>query len=605
MSDERDDIANPDPGDERVSRRDFLRYAGVGAAAGAVGAGVLGCATVGAETTAGGAKGPAFDREVDVVVVGGGGAGAIAAIIAADAGAEAVLLEKGLIFGGTTAKSGGVYWIPNNSFLKAKGIEEPRDATLREMARHSYPQLYNPADPKLGLPEHEYSLLTALYDNGPKAVERLAEIGALISQPAEVPFGPMPDYFDHSKEDKTPRDRRLWAKKPDGSFGLGDEMMRQLKAGLEKASVPILLGHRVTTVLRNAQGDVVGVEATKADKSTVRIRARRGVIFASGGFTQSRELMRNFQPGPIYGGCAVPTNEGDFVYMATAAGAKLGNMQSAWRAQIVLEQALQFSSTPDDVFMPPGDSMILVNRRGERVVNEKANYNERTNAHFYWDPTAHEWTNRFLFMVYDQRTAELYGGRFPIPAAGAFAPYVIKGESLDALAGAIDARVKKLGAKLGEYALDDAFKDRLKTTIARFNGFAGRGVDEDFRRGEMFYDRQWNLRIWSYPNQEKLGAWPLDKANTTMYPIRSEGPYYAIILAAGTLDTNGGPVINAQGEVLDAQDRPIPGLYGAGNCIASPAGRYYYGGGGTLGPAVTYAYLAGMAAAKAPIKTVG
>ena len=90
--------------------------------------------------------------------------------------------------------------------------------------------------------------------------------------------------------------------------------------------------------------------------------------------------------------------------------------------------------------MPPGDSMILVNRHGRRVVNEKTNYNERTRVHLVWDSYRKEFGNALLLMIYDRRTAELYGGRFPLPPAGMSAPYVISGETLDRLTVAIDDR---------------------------------------------------------------------------------------------------------------------------------------------------------------------
>lgn len=591
MSNQKDDSGSRRGANTGISRREFLRLAGV-----AAGASVL----PGVRETSAAAKVP-FDNEVDVLIVGSGAAGAVAAVMAHEAGVKVALLEKALLFGGTTSKSGGVYWIPNNRFLRERGVAEPRETTIAKMARYSYPNLFRADHPKLGLSDNQYDLIAVLFDNGPVVVDELERLGALTSMPADKPFGAMPDYFEESVDDVVPVDRRLWPKKADGSFGLGDEMVRQLKAAIEKRQIPVLMGHRVTALIRNSAGAIVGVEAQKIDKSVVRIRATRGVIFGSGGYTQNRDLMQQFQPGPIFGGCAVPTNEGDFLYMATAAGARLGNMSSAWRAQIVLEQALQFSSTPDDVFMPPGDSCILVNRFGRRVVNETANYNERTRVHFAWDPSRHEWSNMLLFMVYDQRTAELFGGRFPIPAAGTQAPYVLTGANALELSRAIDERLGKLAARTGGVRLEENFATSLSATVKKYNEFASRGADPDFHRGEKLYDRLWHSRIWSYPNQgtpHQLGKTP----NPTMHPLDPASRLYAIILAAGTLDTNGGPVINAAAEVVAADGKPIPGLYAAGNCISSPTGAYYYGGGGTLGPAITFAMLAARSAAASPIK---
>jgi succinate dehydrogenase/fumarate reductase flavoprotein subunit len=577
-----------------VSRRDFLQLAGVTGAA--LTAAACATATVGAGPAG---DTPQFDLETDVIVVGSGAAGATAAVYASANGAQVVVLEKGPVFGGTTAKSGGVYWIPNHPIERAKGLKEPREVTLRAMCRASYPLLFAAEKPRYGLPQNEYELIETFYDRGADAVVGLEKLGALTSMAADSLAGPMPDYFEPPGTTKIV-DRRYWARKADGSFGLGDEMVRQLRAGLDARKVPVLMSHRAVRALVNPRRELVGLEVQKLGGPTLRVRARRGVVFASGGYTHDAELVRSFQPGPVFGGCAVPTNEGDFVRIGESLGAKLGNMPSAWRAQIVLEQALQFSSTPDDVFMPPGDSMVLVNRFGRRVVDEKSNYNERTRAHFAWDPVRHEWANLLLFMVYDQRTAELFAGRFPLPAAGMSAPYVVTAPSLSALGRTLDARLAEIAGRTGGVKLDAAFGESLAATVKRFNADAARGVDSEFSRGANVYDRDWHAKIWSFANPGTKHALPTK--NVTMYPIRESGPVHAIILAAGTLDTNGGPVIDRSARVLDSQGKPIPGLFGAGNCIASPTGPYYYAGGGTLGPAVTFGCIAGENAAREPVK---
>jgi succinate dehydrogenase/fumarate reductase flavoprotein subunit len=362
-----------------------------------------------------------------------------------------------------------------------------------------------------------------------------------------------------------------------------------------------MLGHRVQRLVQNTRGEIVGVEATTRDGQPVAVRARRAVIFGSGGFTHNRELMLSFRRGPEYGGCAVPTNEGDFIYAAGALGAKLGNMSNGFRAEIVLEHGLQFSSTPSDVWFIIGDSVVEVNRYGRRFMDEKRNYHDRSATHFAWDPATHEWPNLLLFMIYDQRTADYWTGFYPLPDSAATAPYVLSGNTLDELSRAIEGRLTELAPRIGGFNLDSSFAANLPQTITRFNDAAKHGVDPDFRRGEWDYDKEQSTRAPTLAGAQ----WPSpDQVNPSMYPFRSTGPYYAIIIAAGTLDTNGGPVINERSQVVNQDGVPLGGLYGAGNCIASPAGGAYWGAGGTLGPAVTFGYIAGVNAARESIKEV-
>jgi hypothetical protein len=181
------------------------------------------------------------------------------------------------------------------------------------------------------------------------------------------------------------------------------------------------------------------------------------------------------------------------------------------------------------------------------------------------------------------------------------APYIIDGNTLDELAKNTNARLAQLDTKTGGFQLDSSFGENLKKTVARFNEFAKIGVDADFHRGECAYDREWT----TFPPTVPSVQWPpKDSKNYTMYPLSPNGPYHAIILGAGTLDTNGGPIINHKAQVIDTENKPIPGLYGAGDCIASPTANAYWGGGSTIGPAMTYGYIAGINATQETVKEV-
>ena len=572
----------------RISRRDFLKAAGVGAGAvaamGAMGGALQACAPGTTQST------PAkWDLTADVVVVGSGAAASAAASTAQSKGASVIMLEKGTVAGGTTMKSGGEIWIPNNYLLKAAGTADPKADCMKFMARGNYPHIYNPNDAKLGLPDHEYNNLEAYYDNAASAIDYMMKIGAIDY----VTAGPYTvDYLDHVTENKVPLGRGL---SPKG--GAGAQLIKQFQAYITTQKIQLLLKHRVQQIYLNDKKEAVGVQALNtgaATPTTVNVKANKAVIFGSGGFTHNKELILQFQKGIEYGGCAVITNEGDLVYMAQAIGAQLSNMNGAWNAQIPLEEALQFSSTPNDIWQPAGDSMILVNKYGVRVTDEKRTYNDRTKIHFFWDPVQQEWPNLVMLMIYDQRSKDLYAdapGGYPIPATGTTSPAEISGNTWTELVQNIRARITQLGAKVGIWKLDDSFDVNLPATITRFSGFANSGSDLDYHRGDFSYDVTWHKNVFSTPKQGT--KWPLnDKKNITMYPFQDQGPYYCILLAAGTLDTTGGPKVNPKMQILDTKESPIKGLYGAGNCIA-PLMPYYIAAGSTIGNALTGGYIAG------------
>ncbi|MFT5350642.1 MAG: 3-oxosteroid 1-dehydrogenase, partial [Gammaproteobacteria bacterium] len=456
-----------------------------------------------------------WDHEADIVVVGTGIGAATAAYVAHKKGSSVIMVEKAETFGGTTARSAGVIWIPNNFVIRDRGDVDSRKDCLHFLVRFSFPQRYNPDDPMLGIGEHAYSLLAAFYDNGAAAIDLLRKESVLKLHEWRM-FAldiPAPDYLDHVKENLSPDGRALGVTIGDGGTGLGAHLMEQMKTGIDKEGIPVLLGHRAGRVVKNEEGRVIGLEATKG-KQTVTLRARKGVIFATGGYVHNETFVANYQRSTIYGACASPMSTGDFISIASAAGARMGNLSGAWRTQVLLEQALENRVLPSGVFFPPGDSMIQVNRYGRRVVDEKRNYNDRTEIHSTYNPSNAEFPNHIMMMVYDQRTAEAFAGAHPLPASASDIYYVIKGDTLEELTKEISKRFKKISARTGGFSLDDSFTDNLKTSIERFNGFALAGVDDDFQRGDTAYDKEWQ-KVFSPMTADS--TWPVnDKPNSTM-----------------------------------------------------------------------------------------
>lgn len=525
----------------------------------------------------------AFDVETDVVVVGGGGGGLPTALFSRWQGDEVVLLEKAPAVGGTAKKAAFWYWVPNNEPMRAAGLTDDKADYLRYVARLSRPTRYDPDSPTLGLTGWEHAMASAIYDSASPAVELLAERGALPYRHCPA----VPDYWAELPEDKAPYGRVLVpADASDSMSDGGENAVRTLSAAADRDGVDVRTSHRVQRVVVR-DGRVVGVEASTPDGRVHRIGARKAVVFASGGFTHDDELRANFLGVPAYRGCAASTNEGDFVRIATAAGAQLRNMNYAWMCPVPLER----SGRPDLVgmFSVAGDSMLFVDKTGRRVVNEKLPYNELAQSFFRWDGAAGEYPNLVLIQVWDERSQEHSAsteyGRLIVPP-GADDSHVIRGDTLAELTTAIADRMATVAAKTGGVRLADDFASALERTVARYNQFAAAGRDEDFQRGETAVQLIFNGPVKDEPGRE----------NPTMWPLATQGPYYAALVTGGTLDTKGGPQTNTDGQVLDDLGEPIPGLYGVGNCVASASAQAYWAGGATLGPIIAFAYRAALAA---------
>jgi succinate dehydrogenase/fumarate reductase flavoprotein subunit len=557
-----------------------------------------------------------WTHAADVVVVGSGIAGLATVAHAADLGATAIVLEKGVECGGTSAKAAAGMMIPDNRFLREGGQADPKDDFVRFLARVGRPLLYDADAPRFGLPRWEYDLIGVYWDNAARSVERLEELDALRTVHA-------PDWpsYNEVPEDRVRFGRVLFTVAPDGEIGTGVDCIARLREVVEDLGVSVFTGHRVDGVFMNRDGEVIGVHATTAEGG-VTVRARKAVVFASGGFAHNDEYLREYLGGRYTTGCSAVTGEGDFVPIARALGAPLLNMDAAWGSPVVYEQVLDGDPGLISNFAIPGDAIVQVNRHGLRVCNEKATYNDRTQSHFLWDPARAEYPNWLQFAIWDQRnterfaaTAGLETGNFipprdgrPIASAQRLhgarlaalertdAPdpwrYIVRGETLPALAGALGERLSSLAKHTAGIRLAEDFAERLRSTIERFNAFARGGRDEDFARGETA------IELLMHGTRAEDNELP----NATMFPLAETGPYYATILAPGVIDTKGGPKVNARLQVLDGEDRPIPGLYGVGNCVASASGQAYWSGGSTFGPYIAFGYAAARSAVEEPVR---
>uniref|UniRef100_UPI002F91BF74 Fumarate reductase/succinate dehydrogenase flavoprotein domain protein n=1 Tax=Alicycliphilus denitrificans (strain DSM 14773 / CIP 107495 / K601) TaxID=596154 RepID=UPI002F91BF74 len=568
-----------------ASRRGFLRATTVAAAASSS----LGVLTM----TDAQAASASFSAEYDIVVVGSGCAGLTSALFSRWHGNSVVVLEKAAALGGTTFKSAFAYWVPNNVPMRAAGIADPKPDFLKYVARVTRPQFYDPEHPTLGLTQWEYDMCEAIYDSASPAAELLAQKGALPYR--HVPFAT--DYFSELPEDKAKSGRVLTPKDGSPSMANGGQVaIRTLSTAARRDGIAFKTGHRVQRVILNSKGEAIGIEALKDDNSVVRIRARKAVIFGSGGFTHDPELRSNFLNVPVYGGCAAFTNEGDLVRITSSLGVQLRNMNHAWLCPVTFEKAIGRDGSMSGMFSVAGDSMIFVDKRGKRVVNEKLNYNELCQKLFEWDGAKVEYPNLVLISIWDQRSQDHsasndYGSAIVPP--GADDRHVIKSDTLDGLSQQISLRLKKYAGQIGHMELSSDFNANLRESILRFNGFASTGKDEDFHRGERASDVLFNGSTKKEPDQK----------NPTMWPISSVGPYYAALVGGGTLDTKGGPKTNTHGQILDIHDKPIRGLYGVGNCVASASSGAYWAGGATLGPMIAFAYRAANAAHGEPKRT--
>jgi 3-oxosteroid 1-dehydrogenase len=344
-------------------------------------------------------------------------------------------------------------------------------------------------------------------------------------------------------------------------LSMGQALAAGLRAGLMAKDVPVWLDTPMTG-LDIEDGRVTGVRVIR-DGQPALIRARLGVVLAAGGFEHNAEMRQRYQRPPI--GTEWTTgaagNTGDAITAGEGAGAALDLMDDAWWGP-----SIPLTGRPYFVLAErslPGS--LLVNGAGQRFVNESAPYVDAVHAMYdgHSDGTPHipAW------LIVDQRYRNTYvfagrAPRKPLPRRWYAAGVVHRAPTIAGLA--------------DDVGLDAA---ALAKTVARFNEFAEAGQDADFGRGDSAYDRYYGD--------------PRQRPNPNLAPLR-QAPFYAVQIVPGDLGTKGGLRTDERARVLRGDGTPIAGLYAAGNASAAVMGHSYAGAGATIGPAMTFGYIAAL-----------
>lgn len=551
--------------------------------------------------------------ECDVLVIGSGAGGLSTAITAKKNGLDVIVVEKEPVFGGTTAFSGGVLWIPLSPHAKKAGYADTREAVIRYMKAETGRWYDAPA-------------VEAFIDKGPEMVE-------FFERETEVKFIPTlyPDY--HPAQDGGVDIGRSILAAPYDIRQLGDDMARlrpplatitfigmmfnsanadlkhffqftksftsfkyvvkrlmahakelalyrrginvtsgnALAARLARSALDLRIPIRTSTPAQELVTDgtrVVGA-LVKSPEGLQRIVARKGVVLAGGGFSHDKERIAKAFPHLRAGGehfSPVPKgNTGDGARMAEKVGGRVDirfSSPAAWMPTSKVPMGNgEFGAFPHllDRYKP---GIIGVLKNGRRFTNESESYHDvgaAMSASGMGKDTA-------MWLVCDQATISKYGLGYAKPAPMPLGPFVRNGYLVKG------ATLRELAQKAGIDA------DALERTVREYNEGAVQGEDRQFGRGSTSFNRYL--------------ADPNHKPNPCVAPV-GNGPYYALRVVVGDLGTFDGITTDVVGRVLDAGNQPIPGLYAVGNDRASVMGGNYPGAGITLGPIMTFGYITG------------
>ncbi len=560
--------------------------------------------------------------ETDLLIVGSGAAGFSAALTASHAGLDVLMVEKEKLFGGTTAYSAGVIWIPANRHGRALGIADSKEEALTYLQQEAGNRLnlelanafldncnpavefietnthvryeavpiwadYHPTKP--GAAQGGRSLLPLPFD-GRRLGKRFDQLRAPLR--TMMAFGGMmlgrndlPHVFKMTRSARS----ALHVARMTARFALdrlnhdrgtrltnGNGLIAALALSAEERGIELWLDSPVVELVQ--RGGAVGGAVTGAivqrEGKRQEIHARRGVVLACGGFPANDELKRRYyghvRDGHAHRSAPPPGNRGDGIRLGQSAGGALAEdvaFPAAWVPVSLVPQPAG-STLPFPHFYERGKpGYIAVDPTGRRFANESASYHDFVPAMV---EACRGRTETSCWLLCDHRAIRRYGMGAIGPAPLPLGPHIRNGYLQ------VTGSWPELAAKMG---LDSV---ALQETITHFNTHAVRGEDPDFGKGTDAYHR--------------FNGDPTHGPNPCLAPLE-RGPFYAMKLIPGDIGTFLGLRVDGHARVLDGAGAPIQGLYAAGNDMTSVMGGTYPGAGITIGPALTFGYIAARHAA--------